>query len=53
MLRPVAPCPGARTRSAGNMLWVFGKVGVAPAVLTVANSAFNARFESIVSRFDG
>jgi len=37
---------------AGNLLWTFGKVGVVPAVLSCANSAFNARFESIVSRLD-
>lgn len=49
-----APCaaPALARRSAGNLLWTFGKVGVVPAVLTCANSAFNSRFESIVSRLD-
>jgi len=37
---------------AGNLLWLFGKAGIVPALLTCANSAFNLKFESIASRFD-
>jgi len=37
---------------AGNVLWTFGRVGVMPAVFTLANSVFNAKFNSIVARFD-
>ncbi|KAG8470917.1 hypothetical protein KFE25_009338 [Diacronema lutheri] len=37
---------------AGNLLWTFGRVGVVPAVLTCANSVFNAKFASIVARFE-
>jgi hypothetical protein len=40
------------SNSAGNLLWTFGRVGVVPAVLTCANSVFNAKFKSIVSRFE-